>query len=626
MGENVYMLWDLNQKVHRLAFMLVCFLLCFATASHSAEGTNPAEPTAFLLNLSTKTPGAPQYLALAGVGPQVDVGQIAAMPLSAFQPFSTVKRYDTDNQHVVWLRFRVQQTELVSAEEPVTSQNWTLELPDTMLNRADFYYQDGAGKWLVQSAGQRVAMGKWSRPGLFPSFDLPVLQPGVHDFYLRVQQGLPVYLAPRLLPTQSARAAMQTSFLIAGAVLGFIALMVALSCVLAITHRTMTYAWYALYATFAFLAAASYMGIGSMYFWPTLDEWPKLSAPFFLLCAVIVQLQFSKMLFLQTHEKPLLSLLTYANIFALLVAAICFIVSKDAQLRALLIVGSLALCVCNTFCIVTSVWRQQKLIVCLWHIAYLPLLLCAITVGLHRLGWFNTPGLPVDSTLYALVFEMVVLLVALNLHARNAVSVRVHQKILATIDPLSGFLAAPAFKVKLRQTWEQMIANNADIAVAYVQVVPMVKAGWLEASSSQTDQQQRVVRMLHTVARPHDIIGNLDPTTFAIAMPGLGIGNDLEARLSRLVALAMMGNAETPRAQAISLRIAASTQRSYGGALDALDMSLRVKLSDERIWTNLPIHFVKKKMPATEHPALTLTSLWHRNSDESIGLSVPDTR
>ncbi len=588
-----------------------------------AQGTDAPQPPVYALSAANQADVSGYFLAREGVPAKVGIEQMAAEPVSAFKPFSSRTHYQTDNEHIVWLRLRVVQAEYGThhSSSNAFDHSWTLDILDTMLNRVDFYHRNADGHWVVQSAGQRIAMNKWPQQGLSPRFDLHDLPAGTHDIYLRVQQSLPVYLAPRLALTKTAVATAQLDFLVAGLVLGFIALMVALSCVLAIAHKTTTYAWYALYAVFTFFAAASYLGLASLYFWPTLDEWPKLSAPVFLMCAVLVQLQFCKSLFLQKHEHPVLLVITRLVMAAVLIAGACFIAIDNAQVRAILFTAATIVCVSNVIWVATTVWRKQKLIVSLWHTAYMPLLFSVIVIAMHRLGLFNMPALPMSLAVYALVFEMVVLLLALNLHARNNVTFNVRQHMLATTDPLTGFLSAPAFKERLQKDWNQALTKRTDLAIAYVQFVDLVKPGWLHASVNQQSHQQRVVRMLHTIARPQDIIASLDATTFAIAMPGMGAGSDLDNKLSRLVALGIMGNNEYPHASALGLRIAAGTQRSYMGVLGALDMALRVKLSDEREWEKLPIQFIKTK-PGQKSRTSSLSSLWQRTADASARKSV----
>jgi 7TMR-DISM extracellular 2 len=170
------------------------------------------------------------------------VEQIVAQPASQFSLFDPHAVYPLDEQHDLWLHFRL-------ARDPASAQGgWIAALPKAFVNRVELYTRDVQGNWQRQVAGQWVAHTQWPLHGLYPQFALPPTAAGEQDIYIKVQNSLPLHFAIRLWPSDVANRHMQNEFLITGLVLGLMLLMSLITSMFAVAYKDITYAWYALSA------------------------------------------------------------------------------------------------------------------------------------------------------------------------------------------------------------------------------------------------------------------------------------------------------------------------------------------------------------------------------------------
>ena len=102
----------------------------------------------------------------------------------------------------------------------------------------------------------------------------------------------------------------------------------------------------------------------------------------------------------------------------------------------------------------------------------------------------------------------------------------------------------------------------------------------------------RSVRFLNTITRDIDVIGRVGGNVLALAMPGIPVGEELNNRLARLIALGMMTDPYDTSPVELHFRIAVSTRATWGDDLRSLDNNLRGAVMQTGGWTRKPIRYL----------------------------------
>jgi GGDEF domain-containing protein len=546
------------------------------------------------------------------VSPGVSIEDVAGNTAAPFEPFDPSVAYAFGIDQTLWLHFRVSK----EAAPTGTAVGWTLEFPKTYINRIDFYFQDGAGAWKRQTAGLKTPYAQWPQQGLWPRFELPELGDGATSFYVRVLKQAPVPLPVRLQRTDHSDAESQEALLTAGMMLGLIALMSLLSGVLALTYRNITYAWYSLYVALSFFSACGYLGVSKRAFWPNAVDWPGLSTPLFAMAALTMQLQFCRSMFLSASPSRKWHAMT-SGVMAFTVFLMLLCVSlKDTYLQLILCEISSVMCAIQMMALVVRSFKRERHIAALWLLAYFPLTVALILTLLNIITRAALTWFPENGVIYALVFEVPVLLIALHLHAKAQHARQVHGSVLATIDPLTGFVPPKRFETTLATCWKGAQRRKRDLAVAYIEVSQLAASAGQPAPPALNNPKTtaRIVRMLRTAALEHDTVARLNPRVFALLMPGMPPGELLASRLARLVALSLMADSEEPPGGALRLRIVASTSRTFAGSWQELHKALQHKLKGSEGWAQRAIRFVRQER---EPPPDPLDAMWKRATHAS---------
>lgn len=577
-------------------------------AAVSAQRQTGGPPAIVLARLQ---PGAALPISVREHTPSgMTLEQVLAESPRRFTQFQTIKPYALDPQHVLWLHLRVQ------ADASNGHSGWILGLPKAFVNRVDWYYRDPQGAWRVQSAGLWTPHTQWSLHGLYPQFQLPGMAAGEHDFYLRVQHNLPMHFALRLWSSDMAHQHMQNEFLVVGLVLGLMALMALVTCVYSVVYRDSTYAWYALFVLFGIATCASFVGLAHYLLWPAATAWAEVATAVFLMGSMAAQLQFCRALFMAAGSPSMRHRVVSALIALSLLAMGLLVVLPDVDVRVALFSVQVLVCALAQLLIVLSALRRRALVGCLWLLAYAPLMLVVTLTVLGDMGLAALPWLPTKAPLYALTLEMLVLLVALHLHAKSGHAQEVRDTTLAATDPLTGFVPPALFMVEFEQLWQQARREKGDLAVAYVDILQLEHDKTPSAHQDTRALTARCVRLLRTVAREQDTVARIDGNLFALLMPGLSEGEGLTAILARLVALSRMGE-EHAHSVPVRLRIAASTLGRYQGSLKKMDRDLRKLLNDPAQGTRRPIRFVERRTSVPDSQAMN--DLWDRALAEALG-------
>jgi two-component system, sensor histidine kinase LadS len=534
--------------------------------------------------------------------------------------FDSTQIYALDIHQSLWLKLRVQ------VKEPAL-QPWVLRTEKTFLDRLELHHQDSNGQWQMQQAGDNIAHQDWSVRTLSPQFKLPMLPTGEHILLIKIVQGFPQQIAFELLPGALAEQKDFSELLVATGVATLLVLIFIFSVHLAWNYRDKIYAGYAVYALLSMLSVSAYLGFASYLFWPAAQTWPEYSILALILASLMAQLWFCQLMFIRASQSPWFSRTAKAAVLLAGVMMVVYFLLPTASSRIVAFAVGTSICIGMLIVIVGLAFRRGVDSATYWLVAYVPLIASVLLALAENLSLIEGTGLPYALPAYTLSFEAIVLLLALQMHAKDRHTLLERERMLGRIDPLTGLFSAVAFQDKLGQSWDKALANRSDMSVAFIALRERSTAIDKPAALRLEQSMLRTVRLLRIITRDIDIVGRLSGNTVAIGMPGMPMGDELYARLSRLVAMGQMIDRYDPDQQELHYRIAVSSLRAFSGDRAAMDMALRAEIISSAGWSRKPIHYLSSPEDLSQ-PAAALTAkaqlhTWDENLDRDGPTNLP---
>jgi two-component system, sensor histidine kinase LadS len=541
-----------------------------------------------------------QLAILTNTDPNWGIEQVSALPSSAFKEISLGQAIqDPSWDRSLWVKLVLH----AKAEKPgyTPSASSVLEIQKPYLDRVTLYSPIPGG-WEVQRAGDAISGEIWSLPGQFPRFGLPTLQElqasgqAQMVLYMHVPHRLPANFQMQLWSEVELMANIQQDFILLGMTFGAMALAVFLSLALLAFHRDRLFLWYAGYALAALLACVSHSGLGFQYFWPYGGLWPSTAVVSFMLIAAAAQLQFSKLLFtsssLQRWPVKICEALGLANVVVALIfpwvslenwTHVLFVAEALVVVSMLAVVGLLA-----------ASWRLGNKLAMAMVFTYAPLFVTVIMVIMDAQGLIGVGELGYNAPIYAVSLEITLLGLCLQWFGHERHGKIERERALASTDPLTGFSTAAGFAQHLQDAWVKAKAYDQDMSVAYIQAL-----GDNDSPVLTPHKLKRCVRLLRTVTRETDVVSRLDDRTLAILLPGMGMGEDLSARLARLIALGLIPDRQDPVDLILRFRIVATSFKRFDKKLRHVDGDLRNILRLAEPWKRKSIQFIPRRGPST---------------------------
>jgi GGDEF domain-containing protein len=418
-----------------------------------------------------------------------------------------------------------------------------------------------------------------------------------------VVQNFPQQIPLVLQDEPTARSSAQTDFLIAGVAVGLLGLILLLALHLAINYRDKVFASYALYVLLSMLSLSAYLGLASYLLWPRAEHWPEYSILVLILASVVAQLWFCQGMFLRESQTPWLkkAAMAVASINALLVLVMLF--TPGAIPRIVLFSIGMVISFATMLLIVGLALRKKMPSAYFWLLAYGPLVISVVLALMDNLSFIAPLGLPYALPAYTLACEAVILFFALHLHAKNRHALQERERVMASIDPLTGFLSTRVFLDRLHAHWNKLAGSSQDLALALIYINHRSEQNDSESALRLEQKLLRSVRLLRTITRDGDLIGRIGGNVLAVAMPDIPMGDDLNNRLARLVALGLMTDRYDTQPIELRFRIAVGTRGTWGDDLRLLDNNLRGTITQSGGWSSKPIRYITPLSTPTPLPA-----------------------
>lgn len=357
----------------------------------------------------------------------------------------------------VWLHLAVSN----DSDQPVRRQ---LQLETSWIDRIEVYHTHGTalvGQWL---AGDGDAAVLHPLPGLGYVFDLQ-LPPGRNDIYLRLATTDPLVVPLRLLDTTQAATLKQQHDYGYGLLYGFLLALIAYNAMLFIGLRERGYLDYTLYLGSFVVLHLAYSGHAYAWLWPDQAVFQQYAIPLLMVIFSCLGLRFASGFLNLRQHAPLANRLVYWLIVTILGLVFGAVLLQNPQ--AAVTIAFLFVLIFS----VTMVWlgiitiRHGRIAGRYFIAAALTTLLGSTTTALAV--WqglpYSTPAFHAAG--WGVVFEGILLALALAYRMRQHQNARLQAEQLARIDPLTNLLNRRAFFEHAGPLWSAALRNQRPLSV-----------------------------------------------------------------------------------------------------------------------------------------------------------------
>ena len=357
----------------------------------------------------------------------------------------------------VWLHLAVRN----DSDQDVRRQ---LQLEISWLDRIEVYHTQGTaliGQWL---AGDGDAAFQHPLPGLGYVFDLQ-LPPGRNDIYLRLATTDPLLTPLRLLDTAQAAALKEQHDYGYGLLYGFLLALIAYNAMLFIGLRERGYLDYTLYLGSFVILHLAYTGHAYAWLWPGQAIFQQYAIPLLMVTFSCLGLRFASGFLNLRQHAPLAHRLVYWLIVAILGLIFGAVLLRSPQ--AAVTIAFLFVLIFS----VTMVWlgiitiRHGRVAGRYFIAAALTTLLGSTTTALAVWQGLPYSTLAFHAAGWGVVFEGILLALALAYRMRQHQQARLQAEQLARTDPLTSLLNRRAFFEHAGPLWSAALRNQRPLSV-----------------------------------------------------------------------------------------------------------------------------------------------------------------
>jgi diguanylate cyclase (GGDEF)-like protein len=361
-----------------------------------------------------------------------------------------------------WLRFDA------VAPEP---GRWFLQLHSSGLDRAQLFYRDTAGIWVVQEAGDTRSVAEWPLPGRVPTFELAPGKGEPVRYWLRVEHARVDFAVPIAIVHQARLMAdrEQEQFML-GAYFGLSVLITLVALASAIRLRDRGFATYAVYVATLGLGQAAYLGVGAQHLWPEALAWNEVAT--FLLPGVSSA---AALWFVRTVTEParfsrILDLAVWGMIAALLCAVVLdTVLASRASFGLQLMLTAIALGLIVV--LIVFVWLQgTDPNIRFIALGFLPVLVMAVFPVLRGLNLIPNSPLTRYGIAIGAMLEMPILYYALSLRGARRRESEVRAAALSHTDTLTGLPNAQTLRNRLQAAIARARSQHHPCALLAVRI------------------------------------------------------------------------------------------------------------------------------------------------------------
>lgn len=350
----------------------------------------------------------------------------ATLPWAIHQPG---QQHRIDGR-ALWLQF--------DAVLPAGSR-WYLALASSGLDRAQLFYRDAAGNWVVQEAGDTRRVSEWPVPGRVPTLALSPEAGKPVRYWLRIEHARVDFAVPMTLYShgQLLVAREREQFLL-GAYFGLAALIAFVTLANAVVYRDRNFTAYAVYVLTLSAGQIAYLGVGAQHLWDSWLRWNQTAT--FLLPGLSSA---AALWFVQVVTEPARFSRALDRVVWGMIAALLFAVLLDTVLVSrgsfALVLGLTVLALAMVCALIVLVWTQgEDPYIRLIALGFLPVIVMALFPVARGLNLIPNSGLTRYGLSIGAALEMPILFYALSLRGARRREAQLRASALPHTDALTG--------------------------------------------------------------------------------------------------------------------------------------------------------------------------------------------
>ena len=415
-----------------------------------------------------------------------------------------------------------------------------LEVPIPLLDYLDLYHLNEKGQWEIQRAGDLLANAYWSYPSRYPHFELHLRQGASHDIFLRLRGHTSITEPLKISSPAEYYQHLRIEHIFLGLVFGAMLIFLALCAVQGVLYRDAVYAWYGAYVGLALLGMGAFSGSGAYFLWNESPRWADAAPGAILLAVTSVAMQFVRLLTgVSIRDVRLNRVMLTLVVLGLVCALVYPFVPRHTIGRGMLAILFPIQAVAILGAAIWS-WRGGDKVSGLVTLAYIPLGMSLLMALGHALGLTRAWTYSQDAIIGALIFEMPLLLIALNLRSRSRHGMIERSHALATQDALTGLLAAHLFKDRMRQTVLRSRTHKADAAIVFIELINYKQIMQIHGVTVAEQSLLRCVIKMRRLLRDVDVASRIADNQFGLILEGVSLRETAMQLCARLIAMGLM--------------------------------------------------------------------------------------
>ena len=229
-------------------------------------------------------------------------------------------------------------------------------------------------------------------------------------------------------------------------------------------------------------------------------------------------------------------------------------------------------------------------------VAYLPLAVSLMMALGHALGINRAWTYSQDAIIAALIFEMPLLLLALNMRSRSRHGMIARSQALATQDALTGLLAHHLFKDRMRQAVLRSRNQKMDAAIVFIDLVNYEQ---IKRTHGVTVAEQSILRSvikLRRLLRDVDVASRIAENRFGLVLEGVSLRETATRLCARLIALGLMPLKGLKPEVTLTFHMSAVLLRECAHENDKIEPALIDILNSMGTRTRKPIRFLESEV------------------------------
>ena len=516
----------------------LAFLLAFLFAASSPAVTLDAKGSAVNLDASLS-----YFLDTSG---QQSVDQVQAMPDAAFAATSANRSHMIGNG-ALWLRF--------TAIHQTPEAHWRLTVPLPGVDKVTLYYRKPGEPWVVQQAGDRLAISRWAQPARYPVFSLPDAVGQQHDYLVKIEHSrVPYSVMPRIVSDEQLFTTELSDHILLGAYFGLAALVVVLALANTVAYRDAGFGTYALYIALFTLSQGMFIGVAGLYWWP---EWPALNRglTFTFVLAVAAATWFVRTVVMPKRFSPALDKAVLALV----------VVLPLAGLLDMLLQTQLTFSVYNWLLSLDLFLLMAVVVVAVYAgdkhsrwVAYgfLPILAASMLPLLRNFGAIASSFWTEYALLIGSAIEVPILFYGLYRRMAQGRSINMRASSVRYADPLTGVYTAKIVSQKLQQQLSAAPRYQQPFALLAIELTNYAEL--LKKYNRETADRALVMAAvrIRSVARSVDTVARMGETQFGLLIEGPVSVNDANDVATKILAAGLRATSELPEREPLRFHIA----------------------------------------------------------------------